>query len=72
MPVSQPIRMRDGTLTDAVPIPKGTRIVVDVNGCNSDPLLWGPDAGKWRPERWLEAIPREVEDARIPGVYSHL
>ena len=53
---------------DEIDIP----VVVDVPGCNSDPLLWGPDADKWRPERWLEPLPREVEDARIPGVYSHL
>ena len=54
MPVSEPIRLRDGTLTSAVPVPKGARIMVDVCACNSDPALWGPDAAVWRPERWLE------------------
>ena len=72
MPVSEPIRLRDGTLTSAVPVPKGARIMVDVHACNSDPALWGPDAAVWRPERWLEPLPRELEEARVPGVYSHL
>ena len=64
--------MRDGTLASSVPIPKGTRIIPNVVACNRDPALWGPDAAVWRPERWLEPLPREVEDAHIPGVYSHL
>ncbi|RPD65435.1 cytochrome P450 [Lentinus tigrinus ALCF2SS1-7] len=72
MPVTEPIRMRDGTHTNAVPIPKGTRIIANVTACNRDPALWGPDANDWRPSRWLEPLPREVEEAHIPGVYSHL
>lgn len=72
MPLSEPIRLRDGTLTSALPIPKGTRIVANISSTNRDPALWGPDADKWRPDRWLEPLPREVEEAHVPGVYSHL
>ncbi|CDO70229.1 hypothetical protein BN946_scf184942.g29 [Trametes cinnabarina] len=72
LPFSKPIRGKDGTLLSAIPIPKGTRIVADVYACNRNPELWGPDADKWRPERWLEGVPKAVEDARVPGVYSHL
>ena len=53
-------------------MPKGTRVVLDVAACNRDPALWGPDAAEWRPTRWLEPLPRALEDARVPGVYSHM
>ena len=72
MPLSEPIRLKDGTLTDAIPIPKGTRVLPNVGASNVDPALWGPDAHEWRPERWLEPLPRAVEEAHVPGVYSHL
>lgn len=72
MPLSESIRMRDGTLVDAIPIPKGTRVMPAVGASNTDPALWGPDARVWRPGRWLEPLPHAVEEAHIPGVYSHL
>ncbi|KAI0717432.1 cytochrome P450 [Cerioporus squamosus] len=72
MPVMEPIRMRDGTLSNAVHIPKGTRVIANIRACNRDPALWGPDAEEWRPSRWLEPLPRELEEAHIPGVYSHM
>ncbi|KAH9921182.1 cytochrome P450 [Epithele typhae] len=72
MPLTTPIRMRDGTLADAVPIPAKTRLIIDNLASNCDPATWGPDAHVWRPERWLAPVPAAVEAARIPGVYSHL
>ncbi|PIL32261.1 cytochrome P450 [Ganoderma sinense ZZ0214-1] len=72
LPLSEPIRMLDGSLISSLPIPKGTRLVPNMGQSNIDPALWGPDAEEWRPERWLEPLPRAVEDARIPGVYSHM
>ena len=72
LPLSEPIRMRDGTTVDAIPIPKGTEIIPGIIASNTDPGLWGLDADVWRPERWLEPLPRAVEEAHIPGVYSHL
>ncbi|RPD79153.1 cytochrome P450 [Lentinus tigrinus ALCF2SS1-7] len=72
MPVMDPIRMRDGTYASAIPIPKGTRIFANIAASNRDPALWGSDAEEWRPERWLKPLPRSVEEAHIPGVYSHL
>lgn len=34
-------------------------------------LSWGEDALEWKPERWLKPLPRAVEDAWIPGIYSN-
>ncbi len=72
MPLLDPIRLKDGTMVSAIPIPKNTRIVMNINAANRDQTLWGPDADEWRPSRWLEPLPRAVEEAHIPGVYSHL
>ncbi|KAH9949937.1 cytochrome P450 [Amylocystis lapponica] len=60
MPLSEPIRGRDGKLMHEIPIPKDTQ------------ALWGEDALEWKPERWLSPLPQAVTDARIPGVYSSL
>ncbi|KAI0717427.1 cytochrome P450 [Cerioporus squamosus] len=72
MPVIKPMRMRDGTLSKAVHIPNGTRVIANIRACNRDSALWGPDAEEWRPSRWLKPLPRELEEAHIPGVYSHM
>ena len=66
------MRLRDGTLADAVPLPRGTRVMVEVPSSNRDHALWGSDADVWRPERWLAPLPREVEEARVPGLSAHL
>ncbi|KAI0666339.1 cytochrome P450 [Trametes maxima] len=72
LPLSEPVRGLDGTLMSAIPVPRGTRVVADLYACNRDRGLWGADAEKWRPERWLNGLPKNVEDAHVPGVYSHL
>ncbi|KAH9923760.1 cytochrome P450 [Epithele typhae] len=75
--LSAPIRGTDGTLISEVPVPKGTAVLCDLGACNTNAALWGPDAREWKPElfqqeRWLAPLPREVEEARVPGVYSNL
>lgn len=72
MPLLNPIHLKDGTTVSAIPVPKNTRVVMNITAANRDPTLWGPDADEWRPSRWLEPLPRAVEEAHVPGVYSHL
>ncbi|KAH9846398.1 cytochrome P450 [Lenzites betulinus] len=72
LPLSTPIRGRDGTLMDGIPVTPGMRILTDIRACNTNKELWGPDAAEWKPERWLSPLPRALEEAHIPGVYSHL
>lgn len=64
--------MRDGTMSNVVHLPKGTEIMPDVGAANCDTTLRCPDAHEWRPERWLEPLPRALEEAHVPGVYSHM
>ncbi|KAH9930181.1 cytochrome P450 [Amylocystis lapponica] len=72
LPLSEPIRGRDGTLIHEIPVPKGTQIVVGIQGSNCNKALWGEDALEWKPERWLSPLPDTVTNARVPGVYSNL
>lgn len=53
-------------------VPKDTDIMVGMAAINRDPGLWGDDADQWKPERWLEPLPTQVTDARVPGVYANL
>ncbi|KAJ3522922.1 hypothetical protein NMY22_g11675 [Coprinellus aureogranulatus] len=72
LPFSKPVRGKDGTEMYEVLVPKGTSVFPSILSSNTDPSVWGPDAYEWRPERWIEGLPESVENARIPGVYSHL
>lgn len=55
-----------------IPIKKGTVAVLNLWASNTNKALWGEDAYEWKPERWLSPLPRAVEEARLPGVYSNL
>ncbi|KAF9811020.1 hypothetical protein IEO21_06724 [Rhodonia placenta] len=72
LPLSEPIVGLDGSIIKDVPVPKGTEIVIGTLGSNVNKSLWGEDSLEWKPERWLSPLPRAVNDAPIPGVYSNL
>ncbi|KAM5544699.1 hypothetical protein V8D89_001597 [Ganoderma adspersum] len=72
LPLSEPIRMGDGSIISSLPILKGTRLIPNLAACNVDPALWGPAASEWKPDRWLQSLPKAVEEARVPGIYSHM
>ncbi|KAL7282889.1 hypothetical protein ACG7TL_002304 [Trametes sanguinea] len=72
LPLSAPICGIDGSSIHSVPVKRGTCILINISGSNCNKELWGEDAYEWRPERWLEPLPRALEEARVPGVYSHM
>ena len=72
IPLSEPVRCTDGTVLTEVPVSKGTTIFLNLRACNTNKALWGEDAWEWKPERWLQPLPKTVEDAHIPGIYSNL
>ncbi|KAI0697071.1 cytochrome P450 [Cerioporus squamosus] len=72
LPLHEPIRGLDGTLITELHVPKGTVAMLNLWACNTNKALWGEDAYEWKPERWLEPLPRALDEARIPGVYSNL
>ncbi|OJT04914.1 hypothetical protein TRAPUB_4294 [Trametes pubescens] len=72
IPLFEPVRARDGSLMTEVPVPKDTMILAHLWGCNTNKAVWGDDAYKFKPERWLGELPKALDEARVPGVYSNL
>ncbi|KAL8381782.1 hypothetical protein RB595_005850 [Gaeumannomyces hyphopodioides] len=38
-------------------VPKGTRVMLVISALNRSTALWGPDAGSFNPDRWLDPVP---------------
>ena len=53
LPLTEPIVTASGTSINSLFIAKGTSIRVPVAGVNRSEALWGSDADKFNPERWL-------------------
>lgn len=70
--LSKPVRGADGTLMHSIFVPEGTLVFMPAHAANTNPALWGPDGGEWRPERWFAPLPDALTEAKMPGVYSHL
>ncbi|KAG5647372.1 hypothetical protein DXG03_000440 [Asterophora parasitica] len=71
LPLSTPITGLDGRSMHEITVPSNTTVIVSIFGVNRDPALWGPDAGEWKPERWLNPLPRTLVEAHLPGIYSN-
>ncbi|RDX47346.1 cytochrome P450 [Lentinus brumalis] len=71
VPLTWPIRGKSGAMMTEIPVPRGTFVILDLQAINVNKELWGEDSLEWRPERWLEELPSQLQDARIPGVYSN-
>lgn len=72
MPLSAPIRGKDGREITEIAVPKGTDLMIGIYACNINPAVWGEDAEVYKPERWLQPLPESITEARVPGVYSNL
>ena len=72
VPLSAPVRGKDGTLVNEITLPRDTFVLLGLQACNTNKKLWGEDAYEWKPERWLQPLPPMLDEARVPGVYSNL
>ncbi|KAH6919088.1 cytochrome P450 [Coprinopsis sp. MPI-PUGE-AT-0042] len=72
IPLLTPIKGTDGKDINEIFVPEGTDILISIVGTNRSTKLWGPDAGEWKPERWMNELPKSLIDAKVPGIYSHL
>jgi hypothetical protein len=71
LPLSTPILDVDGHEIYEIAIPENTNVFLHIWNLNRDPSIWGDDAAKWKPERWLAPLPESVEAANIQGVYAN-
>jgi len=64
IPLSEPVRTRSGDLVDSISVAKGTRVGISVACMNRSTAIWGLDAKKFRPERWLEkdGLPKKAQE----------
>ncbi|KAI0263455.1 cytochrome P450 [Gloeopeniophorella convolvens] len=53
VPLAFPITLKSGEQVSSVPIKKGTPIDISIAAYNRNPEIWGPDAGEWNPDRFL-------------------
>ncbi|KAH7339123.1 cytochrome P450 [Rhizoctonia solani] len=71
LPLQYPVKSKDGKgMVSNVGVKKGTHIYVSLVAANRDKQTWGEDAEVFRPERWLEPLPVNVGEAKMPGVFS--
>ncbi|KAL3417262.1 cytochrome P450 [Phlyctema vagabunda] len=60
-----PLTIREAAVDTRIlnqPVPKGTKIMLVPWATNKDETLWGPDARRFNPDRWL---PREGQTAAL-------
>ncbi|KAI5478309.1 cytochrome P450, family 46, subfamily A (cholesterol 24(S)-hydroxylase) [Pseudohyphozyma bogoriensis] len=70
VPLSEPIVDKTGKTISAVPVPAGTILFIPIVACNKNKKVFGDDADKFRPERWLEG--KVGEKVQGHGLYSQL
>ncbi|PLB51291.1 cytochrome P450 [Aspergillus steynii IBT 23096] len=72
VPLTARVAAQDTSILDC-PVPKGTPVMVAPGAINRAPHLWGPTAGQFRPERWIDAATGEVnKKGGAESVYAML
>ncbi|KIO22087.1 hypothetical protein M407DRAFT_28362 [Tulasnella calospora MUT 4182] len=68
LPVSKPIVGKDGIERNEIHVQKDSIIIIPIVSINRDKAIWGEDADKLKPERWLEK--NNSYAAEYPTVFS--
>ncbi|KAF8838981.1 cytochrome P450 [Paxillus ammoniavirescens] len=69
VPLEKPLTDKHGVIHDAIRIRKGTTIAIPILVMNRSKELWGPDAHKFKPERW-DDLPKAVSDSS--GIWGQM
>ncbi|SJX62090.1 related to Cytochrome P450 4F8 [Sporisorium reilianum f. sp. reilianum] len=65
LPLMSPLTLANGTTLTQLPITKGTRVTINIKSVNYNPLLFGADAHRFRPERFAD-LPDAHARAKLP------
>ncbi|CDS82414.1 related to Cytochrome P450 4F8 [Sporisorium scitamineum] len=65
LPLMTPLTLTNGTTITQLPIIKGSRLTISIKTVNYNPLLFGPDADHFRPERFSHLPPAHAQ-AKLP------
>ncbi|KAJ7318602.1 cytochrome P450 [Mycena albidolilacea] len=71
LPLSKPLVTKSGKTITELPIAKNTVLVVSVAGYNRNTDVFGEDAYKFNPERWLDGSLQDKATTKL-GVYGNL
>ncbi|KIJ49182.1 hypothetical protein M422DRAFT_246987 [Sphaerobolus stellatus SS14] len=71
IPLSEPIKMRNGELTDHVSLKAGQSVIISITAYNRLKNLWGEDANVWNPNRFLGERLNDLPKNSL-GVYANL
>lgn len=73
LPLAWPVKSADGKKDiTAIPLKKGTQLIVSIFNANRSARIWGPDADQWKPERWLKQSSDVSTGTNLPGVYASM
>ncbi|THV07087.1 cytochrome P450 [Dendrothele bispora CBS 962.96] len=72
IPLSEPVISTSGEKLTQIPVKKSQRVIIDITSYNRSSLksVWGEDANKWNPERFLNS--KNLQQMTTLGVYSNL
>ncbi|KAF9024741.1 cytochrome P450 [Hymenopellis radicata] len=71
IPLSEPVVTKTGVKMTELFIKKGQPIQISIPYYNRNPAVWGNDADRWNPERFLQTVTHTGD--KIPvGVYANL
>ncbi|KAJ7319227.1 cytochrome P450 [Mycena albidolilacea] len=71
LPLSKPLVTKSGKTITELPIAKNTVLVVSLAGYNRNTDVFGEDAHKFNPERWLDGSLQDKATTKL-GVYGNL
>ncbi|KAF7344058.1 Cytochrome P450 [Mycena venus] len=69
IPLSEEITLNTGQRTDRIPVRKGQLVLLGIASYQRLESLWGDDADKFRPSRWLDGT---VHQGEAIGPYANL
>ncbi|CAJ0546993.1 Ff.00g016200.m01.CDS01 [Fusarium sp. VM40] len=71
VPMTMRQAIRDTRIGDQF-IPEGTDIIVSIWYINRSPVIWGPDAAEFRPERWITSDGKPNQNGGANSNYNFL